>query len=316
MSVRGRIALFKRWAGIISGNNRVAIEQGEGKYYSKDKIEGYYNDLTGKVNDKTLLDSNGIPINIIEGNKKVYFPISIFQYALGLWDLNLSEYNDDRQNHFIRLCNWIIENQDDNGSWNCFEPIGYSKYTVSSMGQGEAISVLLRAYKLSNDEKYINASKRAMEFMVKEIKEGGTLLIDGNNHYLEEYPSEDGEKLTVLNGWIFSLFGMYDYLTVSDDEKIRDIFNKNIDTMKRHLVDYDLGYWSLYDRSGRIASPAYHKLHIALLMSLSDLTGEMYFKQVALKWQQYSQNKSKRLYAIAKKGLQKLGESPEGIIIQ
>lgn len=316
MSIKGRMALFKRWVGIISGNNRVAIEQGQGKYYRKDIVAGYYNDLTGKVNDKTLLDTNGIPVNIIEGNKKVYFPISIFQYALGLWDLNMLTYDEDRHNQFIKVCEWIMDNQDENGSWNCFGPIGYSKYTVSSMGQGEAISVLLRAYKFSKDEKYLIAAQKAMAFMIKEMGEGGTLLIDGEDYFFEEYPSENGDKLSVLNGWIFSLFGIYDYLKIIDDEEIQQIFNRSVDTMKRHLMDYDLGYWSLYDRSGRLASPAYHQLHIALLTTLSDLTEEIYFKQIALKWEKYAENKPKTLRAIVKKGLQKLGESPEGIIIQ
>ena len=87
--IQGKIALIKRWSNILLNKNCVAVLQGEGKIYSKETISGYYNDLTGKVSSNTLLDDNGIAVNIISNNKKVYFPISIFQYALGLWDLYL-----------------------------------------------------------------------------------------------------------------------------------------------------------------------------------------------------------------------------------
>lgn len=316
MSLQGKITLIKRWIGIMLGKNRVAVVQSVGKYYRKGEIAGYYNDLTGKVNDKTLLDEDGITVNRIEGDKIVYFPISIFQYALGLWDLYLNDKNEERRRQFLKQCEWILKNQAEDGSWNCFEPIGYKKYTVSSMGQGEAISVLVRAYELTKDKKWLMAVRKAMAFMIIEIKDGGTLLIDGDDYFFEEYPDEIGGKRSVLNGWIFSLFGIYDYLNLIDDNDIKKIFDKSINTLKKHLKEYDLGYWSYYDKAGRIASPAYHDLHIALLITLSDLTGEEEFKNIAHKWEGYTRNSLNRTRAIVKKAIQKLGESPEGIIIQ
>ena len=77
MGFKGKITLVKRWMKMAVGRNSVAVKQGIGKCYSIDDIEGYYNDLTGKISGNTLLDENGIPVNIIEGNKKDYFPISI-----------------------------------------------------------------------------------------------------------------------------------------------------------------------------------------------------------------------------------------------
>ena len=316
MSFTGRITLLRRWMGMLLGKSRVATEQKSGELYSRQDIKGYYNDLTGKVNDQTLLDEQGIPINIIANNKKVHFPISIFQYGLGLYDLYLREENEKYKEHFFEICKWIIANQRKDGSWDCFGPIGYSKYSISSMGQGEAISVLARAYKCSGEEQWKQAAKKAIAFMIMEVAQGGTLLIEGNDYYFEEYVSERSDKRSVLNGWIFSLFGIYDYMKLEKNETIKDIYEKSIETLKNHLLDYDIGYWSLYDKSGRIASPAYHDLHISLLITLSDLTGEEYFKQIADKWQSYTISKVNKCRALFKKILQKLKESPEGVIIQ
>lgn len=316
MSISGKVALLKRWGKMASGKNRVAVKQGCGRCYSKTEIAGYYNDLTGKVNPETLLDENGIPINIIEGNKEVYFPISIFQYALGLWDLYLLEKSEEKKTQFIVICKWITDHQSEDGSWNCFGPIGYKSMTVSSMGQGEAISVLLRAYLISKDDLWLNAAQSAVEFMITDLNNGGTLRIEDDDIVFEEYADLEGSKKSVLNGWIFSLFGVYDYLKIKNDNKIRKIYNNSLNTLKRNLSCYDCGYWSLYDRTGRIASPAYHDLHIELLTVLSDISGDDTFMTFAEKWKNYQKKKLKRFHAITKKVFQKFGESTEGILVK
>lgn len=316
MSIDGKITLLKRWVGIATGKNRVAIKQDIGKFYSLNEISGYYNDLTGKVNENTLLDEKGIPINVISGGKQVYFPISIFQYALGLYDLYLNDNDEIKRKHFLKISNWIIENQKKDGSWDCFSPIGYKNMTVSSMGQGEAISVLARAYLLTKEDKWFNAMEKAMSFMVIEVKNGGTLLINGDDYIFEEYPNLEGSKRSVLNGWIFSLFGVYDYLKLVSDKNIEDIFVRSIKTLKRNIRKYDNKYWSLYDQEGRLASPAYHELHIALLLVISEITKDDEFKNIANRWKRYSKSNIKKYRAILVKVIQKLGENPEGIVIK
>lgn len=316
MNVRGKAALISRWVGMITGKNTLAIDQKRGGLYKKDKIAGYYNDLTGKVNKETILDDGGIAMNIIEGNKRVYFPISIFQYALGLWDLYLKEESEAIRSSFLNHCRWIVENQRSDGSWDCFGPIGYSNYTVSSMGQGEAVSVLARAYILTKENIWIDAAGKAMSFMLRTIGDGGTLLIEGENYYFEEYPDQRGEKRSVLNGWIFSLFGLYDYLLLTDDSMVRQLFWNSAITMEKDLKDYDLGYWSCYDKSGRIASPAYHRLHIELLYVMADLTGREGFLTYAERWSDYQRKKANKGRAVIKKIIQKLSESQEGVLIK
>lgn len=181
--------------------------------------------MKGKVNKKTLLDKNEITVNLIEGNQLVYFPISIFQYALGLYSLYLEHGDNDRKDAFFKQCEWIIDNQRTDGSWDFFGPIGYHQYSVSSMGQGEAISVLVRAYMLTQDEKWSASAKKAMDFLMKPVKNEGTVLEIGADVYLEEYPDELGGKRSVLNGWIFKLFGIYDYLKLFPASlEVRDLY--------------------------------------------------------------------------------------------
>ena len=74
---------------IALGKSAVAVEQGVGKCYSRDRIRGYYNDLTGKVSPATLLDDEGIPVNITSSGARVYSLVTIMQYALGCFELYL-----------------------------------------------------------------------------------------------------------------------------------------------------------------------------------------------------------------------------------
>lgn len=316
MNINSKIALMKRWGKIIFGKNLVAINQGIGKVYSIDRLEGYYNDLTGKVSNKAILDSNGIPINKVSNGNYVYFPITIFQYSLGLWDNYLLYREESYIKSFTILAEWIINNQREDGSWDCFSPIGHSKYTVSSMGQGEAVSVLLRMYKFSGNKKYLMAAKKAVEFMINEVKDGGTLIIEGNNFIFEEYPNENEKRSSVLNGWIFSLFGIYDYLKIVDDNCVRQIFNNSIRSLSESLYRYDTGYWTFYDQSGRIASPAYHNLHIALLKVLGEITNDKNIIEYTKKFESYSTKKIYKIRAILRKVIQKLFEKSEGVIIE
>jgi heparosan-N-sulfate-glucuronate 5-epimerase len=102
--------------------------------------------------------------------------------------------------------------------------------------------------------------------------------------------------------------GLLDYLKVVDDGMVRNVYNKTINTLVKALPEFDLGYWSKYDIGKRIASPFYHKLHIAQLMVMYDISGIKVFEDYAIRWQKYYNSPLKRSYAFTKKAIQKIFE--------
>ena len=48
------------------------------------------------------------------------------------------------------------------------------------MAQGEAASLLIRGFKETGDKKYINAAKKAIDFMLLPLDRGGTSLYTNN----------------------------------------------------------------------------------------------------------------------------------------
>jgi hypothetical protein len=315
MSFKTKATMIRRWYGILTGKSATAVAQGVGRAYRKDVIEGYYNDFIGKLSSKTLLDEYRIPLTVIGGGKTVYFPIAIFQYALGLWDRFTIQKSSEDIEHFLVICSWIVSQQKPDGSWDCFSPIGHTQYSVSAMGQGEALSVLSRAYLYTNETKYYQSIQQAFNFMMISVKSGGTRFSEDERIIFEEYPHAVQAPSSVLNGWIFSLLGIYDYSKLTGDIEVQQIFDNSIHTLAEDLKYYDTGYWSYYDRCKRIASPAYHDLHIALLTVLFDLTGIKEFCDAADRWHSYNKWPNRTL-AIFLKVLQKLKSNDEGIVVR
>lgn len=300
--------LFGKWLRMLKGDSVFHVTQGKGKVYSTKKIKGYYNDLTNKVCNNTILDEKGIPYNITVTKEKVYFPITVFQYGLALYDLYLIEKNDKYLDDFLVIVEWSRMRQNNNGSWDCMGMLKNKiAKTQSSMCQGEGASLLLRAYIETKDKRYYESAKKAIDFMLEPVEKGGTTLYDGQDVIFEEYITS--KNLAVLNGWIFSIFGLYDFILVNNSKKYKTRFNQTTKTLAKYLKKYDRGFWSDYDICGTIASPFYHNLHTSLLDVVTELTGDKSFARVSNKWQKYSGSRANRLKAMGLKFKQKLFEN-------
>ena len=175
------------------------------------------------------------------------------------------------------------------------------------MCQSEGVSVLLRAYIQTKEKNYYQAATKAIDFMLKKVEEGGTCLYTQEDIIFQEYVSD--YNLSVLNGWIFSIFGLFDYTLVSDKQEYKEILNKTIHSMAKMLKQYDRKFWSNYDLKKTIASPAYHDLHIRQLQLLYELFEKEEFNVYANKWKKYQESKIKKILAMLIKLKQKVFKS-------
>ena len=295
---------LKKWYKMLIGQSIMHVDQNIGRIFLVDEIKGYYNDLTKKVTeDKEILYSTRLPRNVIDNGDRVLFPTQIFQYGLGSFDLYLLKKEDIYLKKFKKCLEWAYETQQEDGAWNNFYFI-HPKNPYSAMSQGEGASLLIRGFKLYKDEKYIKAANRAINFMLKHVSEGGTASFIGNEKVLLEYTHQP----VVLNGLIFALFGLYDFILVSSNNKYKDIFYDYINSLKKLLPRFDNGYWSMYNCEGMIASLFYHKLHIAQLYALYAITNENIFKEYAIKWERYLNTKYYKNKAFFVKVFQKILE--------
>ncbi|RHO35421.1 thioredoxin [Coprobacillus sp. AM17-34] len=291
---------IKKWTKMMTGNSISHVDQGVGKVYSINEIKGYYNNLIEKVTKREDL-GNKVPMSNVDTGEKIYFSIEIFQYGLGAYDLFLLNNDKKMLTKVKAAADWAVNNQQEDGSWRTFAYENPS-HPYSSMAQGEGISLLLRAYLELEERKYLDTVKKAIKFMLLPIDKGGTTKYEGEDVYFYECTDDP----LILNGWIFSLWGVVDYCKYFNDSEVKNILERTLKTLEQKLSDYDIGYWSMYEDGMRISSPFYHKLHIAQLNIMYELTGKDVYKTYADKFEKYQSNKIYKNIAFVRKAMQKI----------
>ena len=87
-----------------------------------------------------------------------------------------------------------------------------------------------------------------------------------------------------MNGFIWAAWGVYDFFLATKEKAAQATVRPAVETLRRNLDRYDLGFWSLYEQSGTrlpmVASPFYHQLHVAQLRTMHRLTGDDVFSAV------------------------------------
>ncbi len=327
------LSLVKKWKNMLLHKSVLHVNQTEGLFYSTEELRGYYNNLTDKVVYTSLLDEKGIPMNdasLGEKRKKVYFPITIFQYGLGAYDLYLKTADASYLEKAKAAADWALEHQLADGAWDAFGIFQYS-CPWSSMAQGEGASLLVRIWKETKKEKYLKAAELAAEFMLLPVEQGGTAVYARNTAYsdtgsaaadssegMQSYRMDQKiESLTlleypddpcVLNGWMFSAFGLYDLWLATGREDYLRLWKAASRGIRGSLKDFDTGHWSYYDLGGKYTSPFYHSLHIEMLKAMQKLDPDPVFEAYIQKWSRCRNHWFWKRIAFFRKALQKLTE--------
>ncbi|CAH8655625.1 unnamed protein product [Schistosoma rodhaini] len=218
---------------------------------------------------------------------------------------------------FMSAADWFIKHQDKkSGGWsvNVRRSLNGRKALkpgwYSAMGQGQAISLLVRAYNYTRNPLYLEACHRALDLFSVNINHGGIRSYFFNQSdlvWFEEYPFNP--PIHILNGFIYSLVGLYDYvkllvnspdpLTSSYLSKAQNYLDTGLTSLSKLLPLFDSGSGSFYDlrhlstdynnqpvKQSRSAFTrnlfqlstgpnrarwSYHSLHIKQLQTLIDL---------------------------------------------
>ena len=278
----------------------------------------YYMLFAEKANYQGHFDSSGIPQLDYHGDIGLqYNPIAIAQYGLGNYNLWRRTSDPERKEKFLRSADWLVSNLAQNSHgisvWNHYFNWEYRETLhapwYSGLAQGQGISLLLRAHKESGEPRYLDAARAAFMSFQRPIESGGVAFTDESGDlWFEEYIVSPPTH--VLNGFIWTLWGVYDYGLATREGGAQQLFTRGVRTLLHHLERYDLGFWSLYEQSGTglpmVASAFYHRLHIVQLRVMHRLTGERIFAEVADRWDGYSHSGFRRVRALVYKAAFKL----------
>ena len=113
----------------------------------------------------------------------------------------------------------------------------------------------------------------------------------------------------VLNGWIFAWFGLYDYtIATKDCGAYKAATEQSERTVAQTLPMFTYSHWSRYDIKDKIASPFYHRLHIAQMQAMYKLTGNTIYAEFEKRWKKDYDNMLWKSVAFIRKAWQKISE--------
>lgn len=167
-------------------------------------------------------------------------------------------------------------------------PYNLSEPWRSSMAQAQALEVLVRAYELTHEIKYLNTAKKILNSFFVEVKDGGvTYKTPDDGWWFELYAGNSSKQPRVLNGMLFTLVGLYDYYNHTNDGKAKYLFDQGVISLKRNLPLYDNNGSSYYDMLKTPVKFEYHAAHRELLDKLHKITGDNLFKKFNERWANY-----------------------------
>lgn len=266
MNFSKKLFMLKKLARDIFLNRNISICDDN----KSEKLGYYYIRFSSKRKKLNRMisgfDDNGIPLNSsyidVEERKEYYYPISIGQYGLAVFNDYITKKTKEDLDLFFRIADWFVSNYSlENGDVFYLSDMPRAEYGLyrkwkSAFAQSRAISILLRAWQLSGDKKYLELATQALTPFAKDISEGG-LSVDRakgeGNCFYEEYVADLPTR--ILDGHIFSMLGLYDYIravTLEDYKEHRlfaeKLFQDGYEGLLKILPEYDMGFWLYFGK--------------------------------------------------------------------
>ena len=285
--------------------------QGVGPFVVGDPNRGYYSDLT-----EVALSCEWARAPVAELERRMAAnPVSVLQLGLGAWQLTGSDHSFGQVAE--SALESVVNSMDARGRVACHRPMPHtyrlSPPWLSAMAQGQAASLLVR---MAGTLERPHLRNRALD-ATGSLIEPPLVAQTEEGPVLQEYPTTPPAH--VLNGWIFGLWGLYDVVRSFAVEPPAEAeaqaalraaekaFQDGVQALARRLPLYEAAHgWSRYDlyphRLTNVASPFYHRLHLAQLEVMAALVpGELAFPRTAVRWARPLHNPLSFTAAVARK---------------
>jgi hypothetical protein len=148
---------------------------------------------------------------------------------------------------------------------------------TSAMSQGTAIEALTRAYKAFHNSAYLTLAHRALALFTLAPPTGVRVPTSLGARYVQ-YSFAPGTS--IINAFLQSLIGLYDYARVSGDPLAKQLFAAGNAEAEAEVPHFDTGAWSLY-QPGVEDDLSYHELVTGFLQELCSRTHAVVYCQTA-----------------------------------
>ena len=278
----------------------------------------YYMRFQKKAEYPGPFDEKGVPLLDYRGDiGRQYNPIAVAQYGLARYNRFAGRGSRDDEVAWRSAADWLVRNLRPNRhgvpvwfhefDWPYRQPLVAPWY--SGLAQGSGLSLLVRAARHTSEARYVEAARVAYRSFARDVSAGGVVFTDDRGRpWIEEYLVEPPSH--ILNGFIWALWGVFDYASWTNEPGPRMLFKDCTTTLVKNLQRYDTGEWSLYELPSAgpsmPASAYYHRLHVTQLRVMHRLTGHSIFGEFATRWNAYLQDPRLRCRAFVRKAWFKL----------
>jgi heparosan-N-sulfate-glucuronate 5-epimerase len=268
------------------------------KYNPAGRYVSPLNDRSNIDPPSVIVSSRGLPLVRYDAIGYQENPVATSQYGLWAYGVYVRTGDDAHRRIVLRVAGWLLRNQTGDGRWLyefnfAFHHVSVSKPWSSAMAQGQAMSLLERAYRMTGDTRYRRAAVRALAPLQTDVRDGGLRRCFFGNcrlPFYEEYATNPPSY--VLNGFMFTLFGLYDLASIAPRSKALSMYEAGRQTLATALPQYDIRGVSSYDlthlTAGEptppIADQMYAGVHVYLLRALDALEPNGLFRFYANRW--------------------------------
>lgn len=235
------------------------------------------------------LDAHGVPY---QSAFPGYDPLFIAHYALAQWNLHLVNREEKHYTAFMRQVAWFMLHAVRVGTSSCGWPIQppapeAGKNCLSAAVQGCVLSVLMRAYQLTNDQMFLTFARCVVQTFLSDILDGGVCAPLGTKGiFFEEIAAYPATHM--LNGCIFGLIGLYDYLALVVDDATEQHVQRCFATLQELLPAFDVGYWTRVDLlHHHLSTPEHLALQVELVEAFAKYKASSALSAVAAQWRCY-----------------------------
>ncbi len=270
--------------------------QTEFKFNEYDIHELPFNDkpyawwIPAKIDDYPT-DDNGVIVFELSGNH-YYHPVQIAQKML---HFIASYHRTDHYDYIIeteRFAEKLVDNAlcKNEALWFPYDfdwdlPGFGIKMTApwySGMAQGQVLSAIARLYQITENPAYLEICNQIFNSfrLLKGLSSPWIVYIDEHQYYwIEEYPELNPNH--VLNGYIFAIFGLYDYYLIDKDDEVKSYLLASLTTIADHLQAYrQPGGSSRYCLKYHVVHTDYHAVHTDQIKYLYRITRDPFFQSM------------------------------------
>ena len=139
---------------------------------------------------------------------------------------------------------------------------------VSAMAQGTALEALTRAYEAFENPSYLAVAAQALPLFTAPPPAGVRIATGLGARYLQY---SFAPRVSIINAFLQSLIGLYDYAQVSGNATAEQLFNAGNAVALAEVPHFNTGAWSLY-QPGEEDPLSYHELVTGFLQELCTRT--------------------------------------------